>query len=191
MPDEKGNPLPGEWWETRGGGRAYVAASLPNDLPISSSPHSQLTGWLNEHQRVVAGSWSSKGEWVTTSQSKQDLVKHLPDCTGWDWRPPDWAPLDPVNYGWHVLRIEVDQCRHVNGGDWGSVGFLDGKLLSEKKGNWEFRCLRKDLPQKPPEPVEPIIPEGPRVKAIWTAIHDLQQRMAAHEARDKFFESVM
>lgn len=165
MPGEKGQPLPGEWWETRQGSRAYVAALLPDTSPIASSPHSQLIGWLNEHQRVAAGSWSINGEWVTTSPSKQDLVKHFPDCTGWDWQPPDWVELDPVNYGWHVLREGVDQCKNNDGGKFNPaiVNGLAGEKISEWCRQYTFRCLRENLPVKPPEPVKPDPGKGWRL----------------------------
>ena len=193
MPGEKGQPLPGEWWETRQGGRAYVAALLPDTSPIPSSPHSQLTGWLSENQRVVGGSWSRKGEWVM-SKSRNDLVKHLPDCTGWDWQPPDWVELDPVNYGWHVLRANIDQCRHRNEEAWLAVAFLEGNTIEAKKGNWQFRCLRKDLPQKPPELA--VTSGGPYVsievhEKVVAERDALRARMREIEAKAKFYESVM
>lgn len=157
---ESKTPQAGEWWETRQGGRAYVAALLPDTSPIPSSPHSQLTGWLSENQRVVGGSWSRKGEWVM-SKSRNDLVKHLPDCTGWDWQPPDWVELDPVNYGWHVLRNGVDWFFSERDNKWVSVCALGNTMLISI--NAKFRCLRKDLPQKPAEPVKPDPGKGWRL----------------------------
>ena len=166
MRDSSGNPLPGEWWEMRGGGRAYVAALLPDTSPIASSPHSQLTGWLSENpenQRVTGGSWSLKGEWVMSGKSRNDLVKHLPDCTGWDWQEPDWVELDPVNYGWHVPRRDIDHWRHNDEAAWQPIIFTPTKTVAEMRHSWQFRCLRKDLPQKPPESAKPDPGKGWRL----------------------------
>jgi hypothetical protein len=131
-------------------------------------------------------------------------AKHLSDCTGWDWKPPDWVELDSVNYGWHVLRRGIDQCRHVNRGDWHPVEYyaLSQSTIKGRKGNWQFRCLRKDLPVKPPEPAKPgptaWNPTNEDKVLIWGAIHNIQAAIGGIKAqldadrdRDKFFESVM
>lgn len=192
MPDEKGQPLPGEWWETRNHERAYVVASLPENLPIQSSPHSHLAGWVIADGRIRGVSWSRKGEWIAECDGGRDLIKHLPDCTGWDWQPHDWVELDPVNYGWHVLRKGVDWffCEREN--KWVSVYSLHDTTLSHI--NAKFRCLRKDLPVKPPETV--VTQGGPYIsieahQKVVAERDALLARMREIEAKAKFFESVM
>ena len=180
MPDENGYPMAGEWW-------GY-------DKPAFYMVGFSSGGRMVFQCRDLECDIDTSGNWHG--------AKHLPDCTGWDWQPPDWVELDPVNYGWHVIRLNVDQCRHVNGQEWVPVAFINGKTVSDINGNWQFRCLRKDLPVKPPEPAKPgptaWNPTNEDKVLIWGAIHNIQAAIGGIKAqldadrdRDKFFESVM
>lgn len=148
-------PQAGELWETRSGERAYVAASLHAAGKIPYSEYSELTGWSMAGGSISGRSWSRNGQWFAGCDGEHDLVKHLPDCTGWDWKEPDWAPLDPETYGWHKLRLKVDQCcGEITGGQWEPVMFESRKPLADFS-DLKFRCERKDLPIKPPAKPDP------------------------------------
>ena len=94
MPDAKGQPLPGEWWQSSSGKKLYI---------IGKDSEGRLIYQVGDAARRLQ-----------TDSSGWDDCQHLPDCTGWDWVAPDWVELTPDEYGWHVLRRGVDQCRHVN-----------------------------------------------------------------------------
>jgi hypothetical protein len=44
------------------------------------------------------------GGYVRANESHQ--LKHLPDCTGWDWQPP--KPIEPGE-GWRLINNEKDE----------------------------------------------------------------------------------
>lgn len=76
-------------------------------------------------------------------------LKHLPDCTGWDWQPPQPAE-DPEEWveitdSEHVLREGVDFVSYKEIEDWFPVTTFRGKVLSQV--HCIARCRRKDLPK--------------------------------------------
>lgn len=194
MPDEHGKPMAGEWWETRGGDRACVVASLDNQTLIKSGENCQLVGWAIHRCLIECTSWSRAGRWVSGQTFDRDLVKHLPDCTGWDWQAPDWVELTPEEYGWHVLRRYVDHVKSDMMESMQPVLGYTGMRIAELQASTKGYCLRKDLPQKPPEPA--ITSGGPYVsievhQAVIAERDALRARMREIEAKAKFYESVM
>lgn len=127
-------PQAGEWWGDDSGPAFYM---------IGRNSHGEMeyeirSGKRSYIERDITNYWA-------------DAV-HLPDCTGWDWKEPDWVELDPVNYGWHVLRAGVDWFFNVPRGKWVPVNVLSGTSINCVG---KFRCLRKDLPIKPPAKPDP------------------------------------
>lgn len=144
MPDEKGQPLPGEWWGIRGKPVFYIVGYTASGEIVYQAISRQV--FIGIH------GWSKAAE-------------HLPDCTGWDWKEPEWVPLDPETYGWHVLRKGVDQCKYKNDTHWQLVDKLAGRQINHSWYccDYTFRCLRKDLPQKPAEVFKPDPGKGWRL----------------------------
>ena len=95
MSDKK-QPQPGEWWRQRNGNIAYVAGRRPecddtnwplvvvDTYGVCREPHTE-DGCLDEPHIPCA----------------EDLVEHLPECTGWDWVPETWPK-------WYVRTSGAD-----------------------------------------------------------------------------------
>lgn len=132
----------GQWWESRCGSRRYVVGVNPrhNGYPFIVVDEEGDTA---EH--------TEEGHYYSHTTSDYDLVKHLPDCTGFDWVEPvepDWVELtDPT----HVMRRGMDQIRVAGdpGDTWDPVNGFSGDTVGEYKGVYEVRCLRADLPVPP------------------------------------------
>jgi hypothetical protein len=73
------------WYRTRGGDIAYVAAIAP-----FSHVNYPLYGWTAKETR----SWTLDGKWMRGELSQPDLVEHLPDCNGFDWVPTPKIKLE-------------------------------------------------------------------------------------------------
>ena len=162
-------PQAGEWWGDDSGPAFYM---------IGRNTLGQMVYEVRSRSRSYIEN--------DTTNYWADAV-HLPDCTGWDWKEPDWVELDPVNYGWHVLRAGVDQCRPKDG-RWGYVTVTAGHPIHQTN-DLQFRCLRKDLPVKPPEPA--ITSGGPYVsievhQAVIAERDALQDRLREIEDKAKF-----
>lgn len=73
----------GQWYWTRGGEIAYVAAILPfrSNYPVIGVLHGDVQ------------SWTLSGLCFEDDGSNDDLIEHLPDCTGFDWVPPKPEPV--------------------------------------------------------------------------------------------------
>ena len=71
-------PAAGEWWRTRGGEIRFVVGVSPSNefFPIWST---DTDDYMETHS--VDGNVMIGKEW------REDLVEHLPDCTGFDWQP--------------------------------------------------------------------------------------------------------
>lgn len=193
MPDEHGKPMAGEWWETRGGDRAFVVASLDNQTLMESGENCQLIGWAIHRSRIECTSWSRAGRWVSGQTFERDLVKHLPDCTGWDWQPQ--KPPEPGE-GWRLLQpdeqvINGDECIHKRFPvEWE----LSDNWRSSGKQSTTFWYRRRITN---PGPTTWHTTNEDKV-LIWGAIHNMQAAIGRIEAQlradascDKFFESVM
>lgn len=66
-----------QWYRTRSGEIAYVAAILPFEhaFPILGA------------MRNYARSWFTNGKYYKGQDHEFDLVEHLPDCDSFDWVP--------------------------------------------------------------------------------------------------------
>ncbi len=85
----------GQWWETRGGNRvSIVGVAAENvDYPVF--------GVMRHNKEFYSNTYTRHGKYSDLrNESKHDLVKHLPDCTGWDWEPP--KPVE-AGEGWRLL----------------------------------------------------------------------------------------
>lgn len=72
------------WFETRNGRRAFVCHSGVKPFCLFGS----IDNSDNEN-------WKLNGDFATQLDDKghsTDLVRHLPDCTGWDWVEPEPEP---------------------------------------------------------------------------------------------------
>lgn len=126
MSDVK-KPQAGEWWIHPSGDKLFIIGTDTDGDTVVQAKN----GLLSSKGLLLYGGWH-----------------HEPDCTGWDWEPPDWVVLGPDEYGWHFPRKDVDQSK-CNGGAWHYVSFdfkEDTVAICNKRG-FEIRCLRKDLPQ--------------------------------------------
>ena len=89
----------GQWWETRGGERAHIRYVTHEDMkyPVFAVYRAK-GGCLYSESLSKNGRYWGAG---SASTNRSDLVKHLPDCTGWDWEPP--TPVD-LGDGWRLLE---------------------------------------------------------------------------------------
>jgi len=127
------NPVAGQWYENLGTRYHCIA--------VSESAGECVMQWKN-------------GDFEIVEESDYEDLKHLPDCTGWDWEPetfpqyyvsrnPEWVDL-PMD---HRIRAEIDWY------DYG--GFFDyvckgSTLIGVRVGDTQAkkaRCRRKDLPK--------------------------------------------
>lgn len=100
---EKKLPQPGEFWRTRGGKLALVGAK--NE---SADVESRLIGWTKEpHGRYAVWAWRRSGHCHFYTETRDDLVEHLPDRTSWD-------DPKPKRREWHFGGIPL---REVLPGD--------------------------------------------------------------------------
>lgn len=117
--------------------------------------------WLianDDDTKVFLIGKNSEGQWVIEWEDGTSSVDsgledwhHEPDCTGWDWQPPDWVTQDRV-----PARPGIDEKRWVTNGvvfsKWmptrtgHSAQKRHGDRSNDGKSVLELRCLRKDLP---------------------------------------------
>ena len=93
------------------------------------------------------------GDFEIVEESDYEDIKHLPDCTGWDWQPetfpqyyvsrnPEWVDL-PMD---HRIRAEIDWYDYGGVFDYVCKG---STLIGVRVGDTavkKARCRRKDLP---------------------------------------------
>jgi len=124
-------PKPGEWWQrdSDSGERVFICGNNKDGEIVYQWSR------VSTDVAVAFGSWT---EWT-----------HLPDCTGFDWVPPehpdDWITL-PF---FHRMRSEIDFYKNAIG-QW--VPFCDDNRTFLAGAFPETRCRRKDLPVPTPEP---------------------------------------
>ncbi len=159
-------PQVDEWWRTRGGDIRYVAADVSGVLS-GENPLIAVDEFDYEWR------YSDVGEYYIGHEN--DLVEHLPDCTGWDWVPKEstGCPVESPDY-WEVqdrvpARKGIDERAWDDGGplEWNDAGIMCGwnpmpmHGTQHNKKTLRLRCRRKDLPPletqktKPPEPPKP------------------------------------
>lgn len=152
--------------------------------------------WLianDDDTKVFLIGKNSEGQWVIEWEDGTSSVDsgledwhHEPDCTGWDWQPPDWVTQDRV-----PARPGIDQRRWVC--EDGTLGHADDdwddseilammhgeKAVHGYKSNnrtLELRCLLKDLPELPkvePQPVRPTTDPGEGYR--WLSAEEIVQ----------------
>lgn len=88
----------GQWWQTRHAGKAHIRYVAPEsmDYPVFAV--------LRDNNKCYSEIYCLNGKYYsTTSGSGYDLMTHLPECTGWDWQPPE--PVDPgtVPTDWKLI----------------------------------------------------------------------------------------
>ncbi len=89
----------GQWWENGQGERVHVCgvAEEPVEYRVYGIRRGADSGKMIEVLYTIEG-WYHR-DWP---QDRRSLVKHLPECTGWDWKPP--KPVDPGE-GWRLLEV--------------------------------------------------------------------------------------
>lgn len=81
----------GEWYETRMGSRVRVIADV-RDIPARSCAGDIfVAAWKGGDLT----SFHPNGAYTSGGPSHDDIVKHLPGCTGWDWQEPKWRDARP------------------------------------------------------------------------------------------------
>ena len=75
-----------QWYRTRGGRIRFTT------VIDDSGPEAVRIQGIDEHGRACG--WFIDGRWLRNHQSDNDLVEHLPDCTGFDWVPTPKIKLD-------------------------------------------------------------------------------------------------
>lgn len=71
------------WWRMRNGEIAYVAVIRTDGVPY------RALGWVGPDCET----WTIIGEFIEDDADDMDLIEHLPDCTGFDWKPePKYVP---------------------------------------------------------------------------------------------------
>jgi hypothetical protein len=105
------------WYRTRGGDIAYVAAIVPfkHAFPV--------VGMFNNNHRT----WTKDGSYHSDRKAEYDLVEHLPDCDGFDWVPTP------------TIQLEVGK-KYVlaNGEVVGPLEYRPNML------EWKWMCKRTD-----------------------------------------------
>lgn len=116
--------------------------------------------------------WQCEGDPVEVGNLDWSCWEYLPGCDSWEWKQnpaaepvavkapsdvmgksqDDWVPLDE-KYDDCPLRAGYQFRRCASNTDWRTIGECDsirGQLIKDERydasGDWEFRCLRKDLP---------------------------------------------
>lgn len=138
----KKQPLPGEWWELEGEGRVYVS------------------GYDNEGDPVYVRGGGARADMMCMSQFL-DGGTHLPECTGWNWEPPQPAQEDPEEW---VVQDRVPARAEIDFGWWDNCivkpttyrgwGVCKQSEAFGQRHGWKASsnrilnvfCRRKDLP---------------------------------------------
>lgn len=87
------------WFKTRCGERALVFNTGVGVYPLTGA----RGGIAYIHECWTSGGFAS----MRIQPHSNDLVEHLPDCTGWDWKPK--AKLQLIA---DQLRKEIDVLRY-------------------------------------------------------------------------------
>lgn len=107
----------GQWWEDGRGRRVKIVHVAPEIHDYC------VIGIIRGDNLFCCEEWTAAGWYSSANQHpRHNLVKHLPECTGWDWEPP--KPVDPGE-GWRLLKVgEIIQRNdelHEGGGGWRRV----------------------------------------------------------------------
>jgi hypothetical protein len=140
----------GEWYEQKDGERWQCIAEYPKSVEkqcrfICYTSHGDLDTFKEN------GSFYADEE-----ESMNDLVRHLPGCTGFDWQEPK------IPEGWRRLADEEILTRQdmyitARDGSLATVFSYDGRYVKDVLANWAckyslpFACIRK-IEEPKPEP---------------------------------------
>lgn len=125
-----------EWWETRDGRRAWVAVEMVGTEGHCPGQYRGIGGGIYiVSWCLVDGVW----RYTRHETGDLDLVKHLPNCTGWDWEP------EPEPEPQYRKPTDADIGREIEVYFWGDVGTWEKrKLLHVMPFEPRFLVLRAD-----------------------------------------------
>lgn len=87
----------GQWWEDGRGRRVKIVHVAPEIHDYC------VIGIIRGDNLFCCEEWTAAGWYSSANQHpRHNLVKHLPECTGWDWEPP--KPVDPGEW-WRLLEV--------------------------------------------------------------------------------------
>jgi len=91
------NIAAGQWWEDGRGDRVKIVhvATEIHEYPV--------LGIRRRNKYFISDEWTAEGWYDQDNHHRShNLVKHLPECTGWDWEPP--KPVE-AGEGWRLLEV--------------------------------------------------------------------------------------
>lgn len=88
------------WCETKSGSRRYALARVPDSITKPLYP------WIVVDRAGSAYTHMDDGRWSNSYNDSNSIIKHLPECTGWDWQPVVRSTKPQVGEWW----------RHIDGG---------------------------------------------------------------------------
>ena len=105
----------GQWYCTRSGEIAYVYASLDAELHKRARTDYPIKGVVSSFGQEC---WTLKGyvyadNHAGEANNPRDLVEHLPDCTGFDWKPVRWRPATPDDVVFPYKKARFDHVCHT------------------------------------------------------------------------------
>jgi hypothetical protein len=90
------NIAAGQWWEDGRGDRVKIVhvATEIHEYPV--------LGIRRRNKYFISDEWTAEGWYDQDNHHRShNLVKQLPECTGWDWEPP--KPVE-AGEGWRLLE---------------------------------------------------------------------------------------
>jgi len=113
-------PQAGEYWRMRNGDIAKVA-------DVRSGYDWCIIGWIGDDWNT----WRADG----SDGGSLDLIEHLPDCTGFDWKPeppkPQYVPFDLATVlrdAWYTPKESCSMHRIIGLSD--SAAYLGGRWFT-------------------------------------------------------------
>jgi hypothetical protein len=168
----------GEWYANRRGEIVFCGMELPSTVERRDRfVCYRASGTIETH--TAEGSYYFDG-----STSKQDIARHLPGCTGFDWQEPK------IPEGWRRLADDEVLTREdmyvtARDGSLATVFSYDGRYVKDVQANWAtkstfpYAIIRKIEEPKP----EPKFKVGDVVYA--TKPKDVSQHPTWDSAMDK------
>ena len=94
----------GQWYRCR---EEKVRAHVVGEI-IGDASYRYIAAVYSHGEYSIVGSYSREGSYIPDSQSRLDLVEHIPNCTGPNWKPQKWRKATPED------AIAKKKCK-VNG----------------------------------------------------------------------------
>lgn len=117
----------GQWWRTRAGVIVFVFSLLPKEVTTNVL---QPVAVVSKDGAYF--SHCTNGKYLLdASQSGRDLVEHLPDCMGFDWKPQS----EYVKWTFETMPVAV-KVRRKGSGDLCLAQPLDRGVA--KVGGWVY-----------------------------------------------------